>query len=95
MSSEQFKYHEKCAKGHNPIDTAGAEAEPLPFSKQLGFFSPQDAARQMTLADAELFRTIRVHLVFFFAVYLFISFHFISFYFILFYFNHHPNSVAS
>jgi len=34
--------------------------QPLPFSKQLGFFNPQDVARQLTVADAELFRTIRV-----------------------------------
>jgi len=58
-SSEQFKYHQACAGGRNPLQVP-KENEPIPFSKQLPFFNPQEAARQMTLVDAELFRMIRL-----------------------------------
>jgi len=59
-SSEQYKYYQRVAAGLNPLDTTGAEAEPLPFSKQLPFFNAQEVARQMTVTDTELFRAIRV-----------------------------------
>jgi len=58
-SSEQYKYQQNCGRGYNPLDIP-KENEALPFSKQLPFFNPQEAARQMTLADAELFRMIRL-----------------------------------
>jgi len=58
-SSEQYKYQQSCAAGRNPLQVP-KENEPIPFSKQLPFFNPQEAARQMTLVDAELFRMIRL-----------------------------------